>query len=168
MSGLWSAASRGQVWLTAVMTLVAGIPQVECRCPRELLQPNAPGQASTACCCGKACSPGAPCCCQTPADTPVEQAQKHEVVQHQGPQAQNTQQELNQPQCVKALAHPETYSPSPATAIHGGDATPGANLSTSVVPVVVVPGTAHGLSSWAGQALAPPPDLVTLHQHFVI
>jgi hypothetical protein len=168
MSGLWSAGSIGQVWLTAAMTLVAGMPQIECRCPREVLKPHASGQACPACCCGEGCSPNAPCCCQSHGGAPVEQTQMHEVVPHRSRQAQGTQQELNRPQCVKALAQPETYSPTPATTIHGDYTTPGAYLPTAGVAVVAGPGRVRGLSSWGGQPLSPPLDLITLHQHFVI
>src|SRR5579871_366955 len=60
----------GPVWLTALMTLVAGIPHFHCRCPDGHLKSFCLGAPSkpTGCCCGSSCcsgSPGGGCCgCQ--------------------------------------------------------------------------------------------------------
>jgi hypothetical protein len=47
----------GLVWLTAAMTLVAGLPRFQCQCPDGTTRPLCPDRASASdpCCCGGAC-----------------------------------------------------------------------------------------------------------------
>jgi len=167
MTGFRTVASVGQVWLTALITLVSGIPVVECRCSREV--PLASGRVATApaCCCGGKCcaSTESTGCCHAP----VREIQEPALVPHDGLKAPgNNQGELRGSQCVQALAQPQSYSPAPARTFAGNDTTPGAHLPSLLVTIAVVPATMDGQSRWGGQPLAPPPDLVTLHQHFLI
>jgi hypothetical protein len=170
MSGLWQAVSVGQVWLTALMALVAGFPQLECGCDRVVAKPGAANAAATAPGrCGKCCrsSPGPGCCCHGFASAPAEQVQKRRYVANHRGQAPAIHGELTSPQCVTGLTQPETLSP-PSARVNTTAGALAANLPAQVVPVTVVPGTVQSPFSFAGQLLASPPDLVTLHQHFVI
>jgi hypothetical protein len=57
--------SAACVWLTAVMTVIAGLPHFECRCPGGRLKPfclGTPSHTHACCCCG-----GGPCCCRSAA-----------------------------------------------------------------------------------------------------
>src|SRR5215475_7170923 len=50
----------GQVWLTAAMTLIAGVPHFSCRCPDGHVKPFCLGLA-----------PGGRACCDRPCCSPV-------------------------------------------------------------------------------------------------
>lgn len=70
MRAFWKRASQAPIWLTAIMTLVAGLPQFACGCRGENGQP--PQSASTvvptsSCCCTGCCAAdrGPAACCQS-------------------------------------------------------------------------------------------------------
>src|SRR5262245_55188664 len=73
MNGVMKRVSRialvGLGWLTALMTLVAGIPHFRCQCPDGGVKPFCLAFGSThpsGCCCGGACcsAQGQECCCR--------------------------------------------------------------------------------------------------------
>jgi hypothetical protein len=155
------AASVGQVWLTAVMTLVAGIPQVECVCARESARPSPAGKALAAspCCCGGGCcafQKGG--CCRARGSVPSTPV----LASESGNVSTSSHGSLQRPQCRTALAQPDAFSPAVVKTSVPLSAVPGPVLYT---PLVLMPGI---FASHSPAPLAPPPDLVTLHQHFLI
>lgn len=170
---LWKAASVGQVWLTAVMTLVAGFPQVECRCPRETVKPRASGTAASAprCCCGGvACccsSTGNGVCCHARVAVPAKHSPDRVVVSRHA-QVPAVHAQLLLPQCVKGLAQPEAFVSAPAKNTSGADTPLGKCLPAPPLPVAVVLSPVYGMRACADPPLCSPPDLITLHQHFII
>jgi hypothetical protein len=168
MRSSWKAASVGKVWLTAVMTLVAGIPQFDCGCAREIAKPQASSQKSQAGCgCGgKCCSShrAAGCCHARTSKSTDSDEQSTQVVQHS---ATNTdgQPTVQPSQCVKVLVQAEAYSPATSTV---SDTMPASFLSGHAASAAIVPAPVFAHSLAAHYPLAPPPDLLTLHQHFII
>ena len=65
MRTIGRTALTGLVWLTAAMTLVAGLPHFDCRCPSGQVKPFCLATASkkTGCCCGGACCTIDEICC---------------------------------------------------------------------------------------------------------
>src|SRR5436305_1817934 len=105
MTHFRTASSVGQVLLTAVMTLVAGIPQLECRCPGETVKPQAK-VASRNPCCGSGCcvsdQPGGCCCASARASRTQNQARVH--ADHVKTRHQPAISAAESPQCVTGLA----------------------------------------------------------------
>jgi hypothetical protein len=160
------------VWLTASLTLFAGLPHVSCRCPDGHVKPFCLSFITrTTGCCGRdtCCSasrqeeapgPGSPsggpekksCCCHATRGTDSGPAGKARL----GSQG-----------CRRTLA--ET-----APAIPGTEPTSGDHLA--VGPFVPVPSThlpllppaADAPRSWQSYRLPPPTDLVVTLQHFLI
>jgi len=160
----------GLMWLTAAMTLVAGFPHFECRCPDGHFKPFCLGFCSaTSGCCGESCcrvhgsavarrQPVAehkPCCCC------------HQENRDRARPAHGFSQ-VKQPGCVKKVAPFKTWTPSHDKAKVARDQT---------VQVLDLPcpsgmtDTAQTMgerTSWEIRLLGPPTDLVTLLQHFLI
>jgi hypothetical protein len=158
------------IWLTALMTLVTGLPHFRCQCPNGSVKPFCFGYgcSASACCCGNACesvpagvrhgrapAPGrnrrAACCC-TNVTRSSDSARSGGVphVQSRG--------------CVKSLAQHQNLVPSRpgATASDGGAFIAVlASCHSGSTPTLARIGLAH-LSA------PPPSDLVILHQRFII
>jgi hypothetical protein len=169
MSLLRGIVQIGPVWLTAVMTLIAGLPHCQCRCPDgslKLFCLRSPLQ-DTACCCGGACCsvlapagrgaavPAKPakCCghCQLAAKTPAP-----------GGQVKGTC-------CQKTVALGQPVILVTAKRMAGEDPTAGLLAPTpdSLLPLVAPPGGSCRLT-WDNYRLPPPTDLVIALQHFLI
>jgi hypothetical protein len=161
------AASVGYVWLTAVMTLVAGVPQVECICARDTAKFNLTGKVRNAapCCCGGACCS---CfhgrgCCRVRAGDSRRPIRVSSAVSHYGTTSKNTHGAIQRPQCMTRLSEPDALS---------------STVVKTNVPMLTMLGPLAGLaivqapgfipSTSTDRLLAPPPDLLTLHQHFII
>jgi hypothetical protein len=160
--------------LTAAMTLIAAFPHFECRCPDGHLKPYCLGFCSTTSgCCGESCcefsskpswgvvshpakSAGRPpcCCC------------KHK--ERQPAKRQRGGFHVNQPPCVKSAAQPESWTSSDAKTTVAKDQTLRAVQLPLVVAMPSDPRKAWEPASWQEHGLAPPADLVTLLQHYLI
>jgi hypothetical protein len=170
---LWAC----HVWLTAAMTLVAGLPHFQCLCPngrvKALCLSLAPKPSG--CCCGGACcssaqsSAGSCCAHNAKAAEPQAEAsccgqpkrQPTEKLPGAGFHAAGTG-------CVKTPVRAEPR------ALPKGDTEPGqllipdASLPGHTPVTHALPATAHASTFWHGHSLAPPPDLVIVLQHFLI
>jgi hypothetical protein len=153
MSSLGSIAWIGHIWLTALMTLVAGVPHFACRCPDGQVKPfcmGTPSSKSRCCCRGTCCSPieGGTCCCAAQSRTA-------------GP-------EVGHSNCTKTLApsvlltvgHGRTTIAKPLTA--------GALVAAQAASVVSLTTMARARSAWQAHQIAPPSDLITVLQRLVI
>jgi hypothetical protein len=162
----------GFVWLTALLTLVAGSPHVQCRCPNGRIKPFClgflfQGGATGGCCAADAPSSWSSCCA--------------------GPHAARTEKDI--PSCCSCCSSAEERAES-ETCVHAagctrtltgpvefvaasGDA--GGALALlgvaflSPAAFAPIPSEDQGLPSWQGHSLAPPPtDLVTVLQRLTI
>lgn len=139
------------VWLTAVMTMAAGLPQTACACPGR---PATPPESSTvqACQCGGACcanSASAKCC----------DGDRGPVTP--GPR------ESGRTVCKKMfVAQQAPSAPATTSANPSIDSTSWAFVTPN--GVLTVPSDAEIASAWQLQFHAPPTDLLLLLQHFLI
>jgi hypothetical protein len=166
----------GHVWLTAAMTLVAGFPHFECRCPNGLLKPFCLGFCSpNTGCCGEPCcrvpgnnssstslagSSAVPakekgcCCCQHKQELP--------------PQPLDHSSGVTRPGCVRSVAPAKPWTSSSDTTTLTKDGT----VQTFSLPSASLPmppsQSSSGRTLCLVHSLGPPTDLVILHQHFVI
>jgi len=156
-------ASVGLVWLTAAMTVVAGTPHFDCRCPDGHVKPFCLGLASktTGCCCGRACcsgSAGGKCCCYRTHGTPAGCGGRVRTPRPGG----EIRPGAGGPGCANTLAGQELLALSPSEQTASDDLVPQPGLPTSaVLPDTLVNG-ARGQLSGATRPPAPPADLVTL------
>jgi hypothetical protein len=139
------------VWLTAVMTMAAGLPQMACACPGR---PATPPETSTvqACQCGGGCcanSVSAKCC--DGERGPVTPASR----------------ESGRTVCKKGLIAQQAPS-APATT--GANPSSDSTSWTIVSPNGVLPVPSDAVIAAARQlpSHAPPTDLLLLLQHFLI
>jgi len=160
----------GQVWLTTVMTFVAGIPHVACLCPNGNFKPFclASTCGGTGCCCGgRCCTAGSQdslstestrevscCCCQ---DAEPQRSETSDSSQHLGDAA-----------CTKMLAQSNVLAVR-SEEVRGKEV-------PSAGPILLL----ETALAWEPQTMAPgrpspllhgpplPTDLVILLQHFVI
>jgi hypothetical protein len=140
MVALGRTTRAGFVWLTALLTLVAGLPHVQCRCPSGRIKVFCPGDATGGCCATAAsCSPPEACCAPT----------------HAAPVREDVRS-----CCCHASA--------PATEI-ASETGVAAMRCTKTLPAAAVPLEDPRQPSWQGHSLAPPPtDLVTVLQRLTI
>src|SRR4051794_16517190 len=164
------------VWLTAVMTLVAGLPHFDCRCPNGQVKRFCLGRASppSGCCCGGACcssASGGRCCCRSGGAASARQAEKrsccgrHTRLNDERPSAAGVKAQHTC--CSKVLAQVQAFVPSPAKPAVDPDQAPAVLPPAADIVCTLVP-RAHTRTPWHVHLLAPPTDLVTLLQHFLI
>ncbi len=156
------------VWLTAVMTLVAGLPHFDCWCPNGQLKPFCLGHpaAASGCCCGGGC-------CRRAGDTPPGRRAKERSCcgRRHRPGGRNTltaRAEVRHPGCSKALARSEVCTPPRVKAAVEQDRTVAALLPPALDGASSLVPRADARASWQVHLLAPPTDLVTLLQHLLI
>jgi hypothetical protein len=165
MIRLRRAALIGQVWLTAVMVLAAGLPQTVCACPPRQTPPAGAGSASRTetrqCPCGGQCcamtstGPHEPTCCGQAGPRPARaQAGKHATAREAA--------------CQRTLLQPQVYTASDGKHTPSDEApvAPCIGLPVGVTPSLSPAGAES--RAWQGHAPAPPADLVTLLQHFTL
>lgn len=167
------AFQAGFVCLTAVTTLIAGLPHYDCICPNGDHKPfclSRPVQRN-GCCCGGACcssSPGGKCCCQG-SDWGVNTKKGC---------CQDKQPSLKEPRsgsAVGSLCCQKTFAQSEFVAVTSAKPAAGQAFADSLSlplpqPALVSCGPMAGRCqfSWHNYGLPPPPDLVITLQHFVI
>jgi len=171
MNAFGSITRAAFLWLTAVMTLIAGLPHFRCQCPNDSVKPFCFGFACSASggCCGNAC-PSAPkdarharaaapagkhkascCCCNAQA-------------QHARGRADDTPRAQNRG-CVKSWAQHQNFVPSrPVTA----DRDAGGSFAVAGIAVYPNPARIQAAADLAHLLAPPPSDLVIVLQRFLI
>lgn len=166
------------VWLTALLTLFAGAPHVQCRCPSGRLKPFCLGflfhnpAGGTCCCAGEAPDSGG--CCVAPDALPAPRAGTKCCAC--GPHTRGGQVgeagairiQANAPCCFKTLVTPADFAPAPSEPGPAPAASTVADLRSLWAPGVGLAGD-RGLLSWQAHLLAPPPtDLIITLQRLTI
>ena len=172
------AASVIGGWATAVMTLLAGLPHFECRCPDGHVKPFWLGLASgvSSCCCGCSCCSSSTkprCCCRPSGVLSSGHSEKgccrcrHQVGQPAKPLPDDGWV-AQHPGCVKTLVAWK-WSALTAHKKFRLDDPSGVNNPPSA-STLVHPGQSarHEWISWLVHSPAPPADLVTLLQRLLI
>jgi len=174
MGAIGGTTRAGFGWLTAIMTLVAGLPHFVCQCPNGSIKPFSLGIfcSSSGCCCGDLCS-GAPkdsrcavkaassrkgrpaCCCAHRSGRPTpKQTGGPPRVEGRG--------------CQKSPAPQQNLAPSAPTKLSQDR---GAAYSALLNPTISTrPFAARTGTERAGLHLAAPPpsDLVIVLRRFLI
>ncbi len=176
MKFLGSAVQVGFVCLTAVSTLIAGVPHFDCICPNGTHKAFCLGSASPrtgGCCCGgSCCSSSAGGSCQAQDSSPAPQGDQACCCKSQpqpSSEAPATGSQVKGSCCTKTLAEGQLLTVSPTTT--GAHQNLTDNFSTplpqpaSRYPALVV---GQSLFAWHRCDLPPPPDLVLTLQHFLI
>jgi hypothetical protein len=165
-----------QVWMTAAMTLVAGIPRFDCRCTEGQVKPFSLALVSSGsqCCCGRCgASSGSgerPCCMAASLAKRTMAASCCEA-SRVVPPSQSSQGSIQITQsacCLKTLAQPETATPVNTIRILGKVLIPHAVFAYQAIMPLSFATSGAGQPVGSLHSLAPPADLVTLLQHFLI
>ncbi len=166
-----------QVWVTAVMTLVAGLPHFDCRCPDGRVKPfclSFAFETSGCCCSGTCCSPTEESANRSGyGTTPARQAKKAPCCsRHRGPETSELPSangcRAGGSGCVRTLTQPQDVACAPSQATGRADVAALVAVPASVSFVHALPAAAHNQPSWETHSLAPPVDLVTVLQHLLI
>jgi hypothetical protein len=172
MNAIGGITRAGFVWLTAITTLVAGLPHFQCQCPDGSIKPSCIGVfcSSSGCCCGDVCcgakdsslnagavraGKGRPACCAHRFSQPTpDPSDRTPRVEGRG--------------CTNSLAQQQQLSPSaqPKVVDDRSVAHRAFLTRTAVAPLG---SSRHGTDA-GGLHLAapPPPDLVVVLQRFLI
>jgi hypothetical protein len=179
MAYLGKAAMVGQVWLTAIMTLIAGMPHFSCLCPDGAVKPLCVSLTadSSGCCCagGKCCAHSRHSetgCCK--ATKPVEAGrstaksccaakQNHKPAEQSAPRFQ-----AERKCCVKTPAQPPITAVSYYKTVIERDVSFAPLLPQSAALSTSWRAGAHGPAAWQINLTAPPTDLVDLLQRYLI
>ena len=173
MHGFRKITWAGFGWLTAIMTLIAGLPHYRCQCPNGAIKPFCFGIACSAsgCCCGGTCEagvgascskgPGAPshgrgkmaCCCTNSHGRSNRAPSRNPQVENGG--------------CVRTLAQ-QHLALSPSAPTVPQNHLPAFAFFTPTVSANYAPGLAPLQDRGLHLSAAPPPDLVILLQRFLI
>jgi hypothetical protein len=177
MSSFGKIAWIGHIWLTALMTLVAGMPHFACRCPDGNVKPVCMGtlSAKSGCCCsGTCCSSfeGDTCCCGAQSRIAADQVQTgFQCCQHQDRQTKESRgnrPEVGHNSCTKTLAPSVLLTVSHGKTTIAKPLTDGALLPAQAVTVLSLTTMVGARSAWQAHQIAPPTDLVTALQRFLI
>ncbi len=165
------------VWLTAAMTVVAGVPQFDCMCRNGQMKQACPGSRSlnTNCCCGGACCSGAnsgshSCCARTKGSAEPKRssccARHHESRQTFASATPSFGTDSSC--CTKTPVAPEAIAVSQCKSVVHDDMAAPLWILPAVTLVPLSPITTSRQTSWQTNLLAPPTNLVTLLQRLVI
>jgi hypothetical protein len=167
---IWAGFS----WLTAVMTLVTGLPHFQCQCPNGSIKPYCFGVfcSSTGCCCNNVCSGGpkgfcrngrgaaqgkgrAACCCRNTGSLSAPGSSSGK------PQVQTTG-------CQKSLVQQQHFVNSASTKV-----THNRGAIDSILPAFTTfsrldPARNTAAKQRIHSAAPPPLDLVIVLQRFLI
>lgn len=149
------------VWLTALMTLAAGLPRFDCRCPDGQVKLFCTGQTSAACCCDNSCCSPTPTRGTTPQVAPADYCPRcgHEPTAPAGAAVGGAS-------CVMTLAEAPDLSAGEARTA----AEPESDVDT-LAPISLggIQATQPAQAPTCQAGLPPPPlDLVILLCHFII
>ena len=152
----------GQVYLTAIMTLIAGMPHFVCRCPGELAKAvdSRPATQATACCgcgaCGSVSAIGKrSCCSQTSAPSKSEGTTRS----HQAAGSE----------CTKVAGLPKVPAVSSTRSAKPIEISYGlAAGSLAVLSSPLQTESPDSVSRWTGHSPAPPANRVISLQRLLI
>jgi hypothetical protein len=173
MNAVGKITWAGFAWLTAITTLVAGLPHFQCQCPNGSIKPFCFGVycSSSGCCCGDVCSGGpkdSPCNAKA---APARKGRPACCGGHSG--GRPAPQDSGPPQlegkgCQKSLAQQQQLAPSSVTKIAYDRGV--AHAAYLASPAFTPLDSARTGTDVGGLHLAapPPPDLVIVLQRFVI
>jgi hypothetical protein len=162
------------VWLTAALTLFAGTPRLQCRCPEGPLQPSClglfPRANAASCCCAHEDGPASPpaCCAPSSDPRPPTDAEPSCCARREGTRATEgvvaAADRASPSPCVRALSAPADVTPPRAEANEAEDPATAALSSPQPFPASSPRG--QGTSpAWAPHLAPPPTDLLTaLHR----
>jgi hypothetical protein len=174
MNALGKTTWAGFGWLTAVMTLVAGLPHFQCQCPNGAIKPFCFGVfcSSSACCCGNGSSGGpkdsrrnarpvagrkgrpACCCGRTNSLAKPKDSGGPPCVDGKG--------------CQKSLTQQQQFAPTTPTKIVHDPGAADPALCTSAALALLASARTPDEVSRLHFADPPPPDLVIVLQRFLI
>ncbi len=177
MHYLRQAALIGQVCVTAIMTLIAGLPHFDCVCPSGQHKPLCLGITAPrgGCCCGGACcssSSGQKCCGGASQETPPAAQSQARCCRQRQPRARGDRPTpgLDATGCRKKTVTGESIiavAPTQSSAKQ----TPADSFSVPVAQLAIIasaPMTGNSPLSWHEYELPPPTDLVIVLLHFLI
>jgi hypothetical protein len=177
MRTLGRAALTGLVWLTAGMTLLAGVPHFDCRCPTGRVKPFCVGFTweKSSCCCGGGCcssNHNGACCCRgkkppTGGNAKNWSCCKQHTAPNGGPRPEG-RPVANSSCCVKTLAQQGLLAPGPAKETRSKDFGVRAAVAAQPTTFYIPAGLSPSRLPCSLHLLAPPADLVTLLQRFLI
>jgi hypothetical protein len=172
------AVQTGAIWLTAIMTLVAGTPHFDCRCPKGNVKPFCLAllTGKTGCCCeGSCCSATSGEDVKTLAAhaSPSATVPKETCCCCEAHQENTNSESRNEPKlgnvgCQKTLAEAIMAVPAPAVKA------PVQDLTTHLIVPAPEPVTGQDGFGACGCLFVnhyhwpPPTDLVTVLKHFLI
>jgi len=179
MALLYKTALAGQVWVTAIMTLIAGIPQFSCICSNGSTKSICVSVAmdSSGCCCGggNCCSPSQDaggCCCKpvkaANADRPAHKSCCDARRDQKPDQEQVVRLQADQKCCTKTLTQPQVTAVSYHKTVVERDASFQALSPQSLALSPSWSATAKVPTTWQINLVAPPTDLVELLQRYLI
>ena len=156
------AVRAGSIWATAVMTLIAGFPEVSCACPGGSGKPIPAAAAFAAC----NCTCGGSCCSRSQ-DKAAKKCCRPSGQRGAGTPS-STRKISGQPVCKLSLVSCDTFVQSTAGTTACSDNAPAGYVGTApTLPGAVIP-TPLKFAPWRLPHHAPPPDYVMLFQHFLI
>jgi hypothetical protein len=164
MRAFGNTAGFGLTYLTAIVTLFAGFPHVECRCPNGQIKLFCFGEASAASGTGCCRDPGSvaagpvkhgSCCGHCHGGPPGDAPFHHSHVQAAG--------------CTKVLAQAEVFALSSGKIVVRDVAVVSAHfVSASPALLLALPAAGQRQISYSFHLLAPPTDLVVRLQRLLI
>jgi hypothetical protein len=173
MVPMFRAIQTGFIWLTAVTTLIAGVPHFDCLCPNGRHKPFCSGIVSshTGCCCGGSCcsSSAGKACCQAEDSSPRRQAPCCGDSQPPNADARIPGIHVSARCCQKTFAQEEFVGVCLVKKSDKQNLTE--RFSVPLLPLAAdptVPQVRRPLPSGLPYELPPPPDLVIALQHFLI
>jgi len=171
---LTKTAVVGQVLLTAIMTVVAGMPHFSCVCPDGSVKVNCFTFSSGSCCCGAGNCCGATdgdgCCSRAKNGLSADHGKRSCCGQHQNQKTNGpTSGSINSKAtcCVRSLATPDSSAASSGKTLPSKDNS-FQSLSISVSPLSPVAKEANFAGLWQTHQVAPPTDLFAIFCHFII
>lgn len=176
MAPLYKIYVIGQIWLTAAMTLVAGMPHFSCACPdgtvKQLCVSGAANSSSCCCGTGKCCSLSDSACCKATNEIDTAGASEKSCYGENRGQIPDQQEGIRltvtQKCCTRTLTQIEPTAVCYHKTIVASDSSFGTLFSQSFAPMSSHPAAARALCHWQINLAAPPTDLVNLLQHYLI
>lgn len=160
------------IWLTAVMTVVAGTPRFACQCSAATVTSRCCDSTSGCCCAGACCAkkqstsdPGLTCC-------RVQKGVRHrclngpEGASHNGARPLKNTDLLSCGRCIKLVVQPNPTNLSSSS--HRSLELIGLGQLASLDPLPAVEPFANGILDRQLRGHSPPIDLVVALQHFLI
>jgi len=170
MDFLRRGTQAGIVWLTAIMTLVAGTPHFSCLCPdghRKAFCPRTFAKASGCCCGGACCRQGG--CCQAGPRPPAEATAAKSCCHHRHGAPRTAPVRVQGNGCKTTLERADVLAVQPTATQAADDGLSSELLATPSPAALAPPSLAAGPWRRCGHSSSPPPtNLVVVLQHFII